>query len=233
MGYLAQLYAAARDDQPQGGQPAELARERRARFALLDEPPDVPRSAGRAAARAGGGGASSSARLASPTTATGRCCRTSRSRSSPGTRVGIAGPTGAGKTTLMSLLTRFYDPTAGRILLDGVDLRDYRLADLRNQFAIVLQEPVLFSTSDRREHRLRRPGRRRRGDRARPPRRPTPTTSSRGFPDGYDTRGRRARHAPLGRRAPAHLARARVPEGRPDPDPRRAHELGRRRDRGG
>jgi ATP-binding cassette subfamily B protein len=64
-----------------------------------------------------------------------------------GTRLGIAGATGAGKTTLVSLLTRFYDPSAGRILLDGVDLRDYRLADLRAQFAIVLQEPLLFSTS--------------------------------------------------------------------------------------
>ena len=65
----------------------------------------------------------------------------------PGTRVGIAGRTGAGKSTLVSLLTRFYDPTAGRILLDGHDLREIRLADLREQFAIVLQEPVLFSTS--------------------------------------------------------------------------------------
>ena len=65
----------------------------------------------------------------------------------PGTRVGIAGPTGAGKTTLMSLLLRFYDPRQGRILLDGVDLRDYRLQDLRQQYAMVLQEPVLFSTT--------------------------------------------------------------------------------------
>ena len=65
----------------------------------------------------------------------------------PGTRVGISGATGAGKTTLVSLLTRFYDPTEGQILLDGIELRDYKLADLRNQFAIVLQEPVLFSTS--------------------------------------------------------------------------------------
>jgi len=64
-----------------------------------------------------------------------------------GTSVGIAGSTGAGKTTLISLLTRFYDPTAGRILLDGVDLREYKLSDLRMQFAIVLQEPVLFSSS--------------------------------------------------------------------------------------
>lgn len=75
-----------------------------------------------------------------------------------GTRLGIAGTTGAGKTTLVSLLTRFYDPTSGRILLDGVDLRDYRLADLRNQFAIVLQEPVLFSTSIGENIAYARPG---------------------------------------------------------------------------
>src|SRR5947207_2632807 len=54
-----------------------------------------------------------------------------------GACVGIAGRTGAGKTTTLSLLTRFYDPDAGQILLDGVDVRDYRLADLRNQFALV------------------------------------------------------------------------------------------------
>ncbi len=65
----------------------------------------------------------------------------------PGTRVGIRGTTGAGKSTLMGLLMRFYDPTDGTIMLDDVDLRDYSLDDLRRQFAIVLQEPVLFSTS--------------------------------------------------------------------------------------
>jgi len=62
-------------------------------------------------------------------------------------RLGIAGTTGAGKTTLVSLLSRFYDPTAGQILLDGTDLREFRLSDLRKQFGIVLQEPVLFSTT--------------------------------------------------------------------------------------
>jgi ATP-binding cassette subfamily B protein len=64
-----------------------------------------------------------------------------------GACVGVAGTTGAGKTTLMSLLLRFYDPTAGQVLLDGLDLRDYKLADVRGQFSIVLQESVLFSTS--------------------------------------------------------------------------------------
>ena len=65
----------------------------------------------------------------------------------PGTRVGIRGTTGAGKSSLMSLLMRFYDPTEGQILLDGIDLRDYNLGDLRRQFGIVLQEPVLFSST--------------------------------------------------------------------------------------
>jgi ATP-binding cassette subfamily B protein len=66
-----------------------------------------------------------------------------------GSRVGIQGKTGAGKTTFVSLLTRFYDPTGGAILLDDIDLRDYKLTDLRNQFAMVLQETMLFSSTIR------------------------------------------------------------------------------------
>jgi ATP-binding cassette subfamily B protein len=66
-------------------------------------------------------------------------------RVAPGTRVGILGPTGAGKSTLLSLLPRFYDPTAGQVFLDGVDLRDYKLTDLREQFALVLQDTALVS----------------------------------------------------------------------------------------
>ena len=64
-----------------------------------------------------------------------------------GTRVGIVGATGAGKTTLLNLLMRFYDPTSGEVFLDGRDIREYRIADLRKQFAVVLQEPVLFAAS--------------------------------------------------------------------------------------
>ena len=64
-----------------------------------------------------------------------------------GSRVGIVGTTGAGKTTLLNLLMRFYDPVSGEILLDGRDLREYRIADLRRQFGVVLQDPVLFAAS--------------------------------------------------------------------------------------
>ena len=65
----------------------------------------------------------------------------------PGQCIGLSGETGAGKSTLVSLLPRFYDPSAGQVLLDDVDLRGYRLDDLRRQFAIVLQDTVLFSTT--------------------------------------------------------------------------------------
>jgi len=64
-----------------------------------------------------------------------------------GSRVGIAGPTGSGKSTLLGLLFRFIEPSSGRVLLDGKDLKDYRLKDLRDQFAFVLQDSVLFSTT--------------------------------------------------------------------------------------
>ena len=64
-----------------------------------------------------------------------------------GARVGITGATGAGKSTFVCLMLRLYDPSQGRILLDGIDLRDYRLRDLRRQFAMVLQETLLFSGS--------------------------------------------------------------------------------------
>jgi ABC-type multidrug transport system fused ATPase/permease subunit len=65
----------------------------------------------------------------------------------PGQVIGIVGPTGAGKSTLVSLLPRFYDPKRGRILLDGMDTRELTLKSLRQQISIVLQEPLLFSGS--------------------------------------------------------------------------------------
>ena len=63
----------------------------------------------------------------------------------PGEIVAVCGPTGSGKTTLLNLLPRFYDPTAGRVLVSGVDTRDVPVAELRRAVAIVTQKPVLFS----------------------------------------------------------------------------------------
>ncbi len=67
----------------------------------------------------------------------------------PGQSVAFVGPTGAGKSTMAKLVTRFYDPTAGRILLDGVDLRDVTMRSLRSQLGVVPQEPFLFAGSIR------------------------------------------------------------------------------------
>jgi ABC-type multidrug transport system fused ATPase/permease subunit len=63
----------------------------------------------------------------------------------PGEVVAVCGSTGSGKTSLLNLLPRFYDPTAGRVLLGGVDVRDTSIRELRNAVAIVTQKPVLFS----------------------------------------------------------------------------------------
>ncbi len=63
----------------------------------------------------------------------------------PGSFVGFVGPTGAGKSSLMSLLVRFYDPTVGQILLDGTDLREFRQRDLRKVIGLVQQEANLFT----------------------------------------------------------------------------------------
>jgi len=65
----------------------------------------------------------------------------------PGERVGIVGPTGAGKTSLVSLVPRFYDATEGRVCIDGHDVRSFTLSSLRRQVSFVFQEPVLFATT--------------------------------------------------------------------------------------
>ena len=73
-----------------------------------------------------------------------------------GHKVALVGPTGAGKTTLLSLLMRFYDVTKGRVLLDGVDIRDITLDSLSRQISIVPQEPYLFSGTVRENIRYNR-----------------------------------------------------------------------------
>ncbi len=146
MSYVAQLYGPIRIISTQiGGLQSSMVSAERA-LSLLDQPPDVQENP-------------NARHLA---TAMGRIefCDVSFAyepgrpalrgitfQVPPGSRVGISGTTGAGKTTLVSLMVRFFDPTSGRIFLDDVDLHDIRLEDLRNQFGIVLQDPVLFSTS--------------------------------------------------------------------------------------
>jgi ATP-binding cassette subfamily B protein len=157
MGYLSQLYSPLRTiSRKIASLQSHLTSAERA-FAVLDEAPDVPeRPDARAIARADGAIAVRS--LSFSYDGAQPVLRDIDFRIPAGMRVGIAGSTGSGKTTLMSLLTRFYDPTEGQILLDGVDLRDYRVADLRDQFAIVLQEPVLFSTTIAENIAYARPG---------------------------------------------------------------------------
>jgi len=74
-----------------------------------------------------------------------------------GETIGIVGPSGAGKTTLVALMLRLYDPIRGRILFDGVDLRQIRHGDLMDRSAIVLQEPFLFLDTIENNIRIARP----------------------------------------------------------------------------
>ena len=95
-----------------------------------------------------------------------------------GTTLALIGPTGAGKSTVAKLIARFYDPQGGRVTLDGVDLRQVRLADLRRAMGYVPQEGFLFSGHGAGQHPLR-PARRDPGARSRrPPGRSGPTRSS-------------------------------------------------------
>jgi len=207
LGYLAQLYGPLETiSQKVGDLQSSFASAERA-FELLDETPDVQekpdaRRIGRARGTIefrdvsfGYDGQISVLRDISFAIA-------------PGTRLGIVGKTGAGKTTLVSLMTRFYDPTAGAILLDGVDLRDYRLADLRNQFGIVLQEPVLFSTSIAENIAYARPNARSR-DVIAAAEAANAHEFIRQLPDGYDTVvGERGMRLSGGERQRIALARA-------------------------
>ena len=78
-------------------------------------------------------------------------------RAAPGETVAIVGPTGAGKTTIINLLPRFWDVTGGNVRIDGVDVRDVQLATLRQQIGIVLQDTYLFSSSVMDNIRFSRP----------------------------------------------------------------------------
>ena len=137
-------------------------------FALLDERREVDDAPQARAAAATAAARSASRTSSSPTPAGAPCCAAIDLDVPAGTTVALIGPTGCGKTTLAGLVPRFYDVTGGRVLVDGVDVRDLRAgrpAALRRRR---LRGHVPVLRLDPREHRLRRAGRDRR---ARPPRR--------------------------------------------------------------
>jgi ATP-binding cassette, subfamily B, bacterial len=130
----------------------------------------------------------------------------------PGEMVALVGLTGAGKTTLVSLIPRFYNTTAGRVLIDGVDVRNYRIRSLREKIAIVLQDPVLFQgtiADNLRYGRLEASAEE------------IDLASRKGLRRG----DRRSRRQPVRRRAPAPERGAGHHQERADPDSRRAHVL--------
>ena len=147
-----------------------------------------------------------------------------------GTTVALVGHTGAGKSTIAKLLARFYEPTHGRITIDGVDLRDVTQASLRRQLGVVPQEGFLFAGTVARQHRLRQAGRvvedevARRAD----GRRARVHPAARGR---LRDAARRARLTPLARPAPARRVRARAARRSAHPDPRRGDLVGRHRHR--
>ena len=125
-----------------------------------------------------------------------------------GARVALVGPSGAGKSTLAGMVVRFYDPTSGRITLDGHDIRTLQLSSLRRNFALVLQEPMLFDVTVRENIAYGRPAATAAQIRA--------AARSAGadefieqLPSGYDTRvGGQGQLLSLGQRQRIAIARA-------------------------
>jgi len=147
MAYMAQLYEPLRTMSTKLPELQSSFASLNRAFALLDETPelaDAPSSAATPRAH----GEVEFRHVSFQYTAAGRSVLNDISfQIRPGQHVGVMGPSGSGKSTLVNLLTRFYDPSNGAILIDGTDLREYNLAELRQQFSIVLQEPMLFSTT--------------------------------------------------------------------------------------
>lgn len=126
----------------------------------------------------------------------------------PGQMVGLAGPSGGGKTTMINLICRFYDAIEGRILIDGVDVRNLELHELRSQIGVVLQEPYLFRGTIAENIAYGNP-------RADPEQIITASKAANahdfivGFPDGYDTQvGERGQTLSGGERQRISIARA-------------------------
>ena len=112
---------------------------------LLVDAPERRGGGRRRAAAADRGRRHPRRRLVRATTRRSRCCATSTSHIAAGETMALVGPTGAGKSTIAKLVTRFYDPTSGEVAIDGHDLRDVTIDSLRRQLGVVPQEPFLFA----------------------------------------------------------------------------------------
>ncbi len=143
LAYLAQLYEPLNQLSHVGATMANAKAGTRRVFEILDAPEEVTDAPdARALAKARGDIAFENVSFgyqpAQPV------LRALSFRLGAGQSVALIGPSGVGKSTLMNLLPRFFDPSTGRVTLDGVDLRELRLKDLRRQIALVLQEPLLL-----------------------------------------------------------------------------------------
>ena len=132
--------------------PGRRGRERRrsAIYEVFDTEPAIAGPPRRRRARRRRAARSASRACRSPTrAATAPCCSDIDLAVAPGETIAVVGATGSGKTTLVTLLTRLYDPTDGRITLDGHDLRDLTVTSLRRHVGFAFEEPSLFSASVR------------------------------------------------------------------------------------
>ncbi|GDY20289.1 ABC transporter [Verrucomicrobiota bacterium] len=176
LAYLAQLFEPLSQLSNVGATVASAGANAERVFEILDTPADVTEAPGaRAVVGRTRGGASTGAgdRTAAGVPSTGRIefadvqfsytperpvLRGISFAVAPGESLAIIGPSGVGKTTLLYLLPRFFDPAAGGIKLDGVDLRELRLKDLRQQIAFVFQEPILLPATIAENIAFGRPG---------------------------------------------------------------------------
>ena len=118
-------------------------------FEVIDEPEEVADAPGARARSRRARARSASSTCRSSTSPAGPCCAASTSSIAAGKTIALIGHTGSGKTTLTSLVPRFYDVTAGRVTLDGVDVRDVELTSLRREIGVISQDPFLFSATVR------------------------------------------------------------------------------------
>ena len=128
-----------------------------------------------------------------------------------GETIAIVGPNGCGKTTLLQLLPRFYDPTGGRVTIEGTDIRDVSLRDLRLRFGLVSQEILMFNDTVENNIRYGKPDATMAEIEAAARKAHAHTFITEKLPEGYQIARRPQRQPPLRRPAATHLARPRHP----------------------